>query len=160
MKEEGTKNFNHKTASVVDKIALLSELEHAYAHAVRSAISLYDPEKDNSDFAKYAIWAGQIKNVRREFQRRAFPDLGEYDWCLLKALSRVRQLAYETAGKDYDILKMIDDLVDDITGTMFNEDLSQCYSCREDKGIPEGAVPPPYYPEQATQPPRSESHNS
>lgn len=131
--EEAKKNFNHKTASTVDKIALLGELEHAYAHAVRSAASLYNPESDDSDFARYAIWAAQIRDIRRAYQRSAFPDLSEYDWCLLKSLSRVRQLAYETAGRDFDVLKSIEDLIDDITGTMFDEDLSQCAACREDR---------------------------
>ena len=128
------KTFNHKTASTVDKIALLGELEHAYAHAVRSAVSLHpaEEESDDSDWAKYAIWAKAIKEMRREYQRKAFPDLDEYDWCLLKALSRVRQLAYETQGSDYALLKEIDDLVDDITSAMMGQDLSGCAACRED----------------------------
>lgn len=127
------KTFNHKTASIVDKIALLGEIEHAYAHAVRSATSLYEEERDDSDFAKYAIWAGQLRELRREVQRKAFPDLTEYDWCLLKALSRVRQLAYETQWGDFETLKAIEDVVDDITSDIFGEDLHGCASCREDR---------------------------
>ena len=131
---EDEKLFNHKATGIVDKIALLGEIQHAEAHAIRSAISLYDPEKeDDSDWGKYAIWAKALKDLRREYQRKAFPGLSEYDWCLLKSLSRVRQLAYETQGSDYKLAKEIDDLIDDITGEIFGEDLSQCAACKEDK---------------------------
>lgn len=125
--------FNHNTAKTIDLISELGELEHAFWHAKRSAISLYNPDNEDDDkWGKYAIWAKSIQEMRRAYQAKAFPDLSEYDWCLLKALSRVRQIAYETLD-DYEALKDLDGLVDDITGEIFGTDLSGCAVCKEDK---------------------------
>lgn len=135
--EDEEKNFNHNKAGVSDKIALLSELEHVRAHAIRSAVSLYVEEKDNSEWLRYAILAKQAKNIRRLCQKKFFPDLSEYDWCLFKAASRVRQLAYEVQEDDYGLLKIVDDFVDDILGGALDMDLSDCAACREDSDVVE-----------------------
>lgn len=130
---ETEKTFNHNTAKIIDLISELGELEHAFWHAKRSAISLYDPDSEGGEeYGKYAIWAKAIQEMRREYQAKAFPELEEYDWCLLKSLSRVRQLAYETL-EDYAALKALDELVDDITSTIFGVDLSGCAVCKEDR---------------------------
>lgn len=129
--------FNHKTAATIDLISELGELEHSFWHAKRSAVSLYNPDdKDDDKWGKYAIWAKAIQEMRRAYQAKVFPDLSEYDWCLLKSLSRIRQIAYETLD-DYGTLKDIDDLVDDITSDIFGTDLSGCAVCKEDKGAEE-----------------------
>lgn len=131
--EQNEKTFDHKKASVADKIALLGELEHIRAHAVRSAVSLYDEESDDSDWIRYAVIAKQARDIRRLYQKKHLPELSEYDWCLFKAASRLRQLAYEVQEDDYGMLKIIDDFVDDILGGALNMDLSDCVSCKEDK---------------------------
>ena len=128
------KTFDHSKAGTADKIALLAELQHIEAHALRSAVSLYLGENDDSDWARYAILAKRAKELRREYQRANFPQLSEYDWCLCKAGARLRQLAYETQESDYAILKELDDLVDDIWGSALGIDLSDCAACREDRG--------------------------
>lgn len=133
--ENQEKTFDHKTAEVSDKIALLSELEHLRAHAVRSAESLYDPDNpENIAWIHYATIAEEAKNLRREYQRKHFSELSEYDWCACKVASRIRQLAYETQGSDWDMLKKIDTLVDEVWGEALGMDLSDCAVCREDRG--------------------------
>lgn len=130
------KTFNHQIASVADKIALLSELQHIENHAIRSAVSLYDPDDlDKDDWVFYATVAKQAKDLRRAYQQRNFGQLSEYDWCLCKAAARLRQLAYETQESDYAMLKLIDDLVDTVWGNALDMDLSSCYACREDKAV-------------------------
>lgn len=131
--EREEKSFDHKKASVSDKIALLGELEHIRAHAVRSAVSLYDEESDDSEWIRYAVIAKQAREIRRLYQKKHLPELSEYDWCLFKAASRLRQLAYEVQEDDYGILKIIDDFVDEILGGALGMDLSDCASCKEDK---------------------------
>ena len=132
MDNETRKTFDHTKASVADKIALLGELEHIRAHALRSAVSVYDEESDDSDWVKYAIIAKQAREIRRLYQKKHLPEVSEYDWCLVKAASRARQLAYEVQEDDYGMLKIIDDFLDEILGGAFNMDLSDCQSCRED----------------------------
>lgn len=131
--ETQEKTFNHAKAGIADKIALLSELQHVEAHALRSAVSLYEEESDDSEWVKYAIWAKRAKELRREYQRKMFPELSEYDWCLCKAAARLRQLAYEAQESDYAMLKALDDFVDEIWGTALGTDLSDCSACRDDK---------------------------
>ena len=135
--EDNEKKFDHKKAEISDKIALLSELEHIRAHALRSAVSLYEEESDDSEWIRYAIIAKQAKEIRRGYQKKALPELSEYDWCLVKAASRLRQLAYEVQDSDYGMLKIIDDFVDDILGGAFDMDLSDCFACKEDSGVVE-----------------------
>lgn len=131
--EQNEKTFDHKKASVADKIALLGELEHIRAHAVRSAVALYDEESDDSDWVRYAVIAKQARDIRRLYQKKHLPELSEYDWCLFKAASHLRQLAYEVQDDDYGMMKIVDDFIDDILGGALNMDLSDCASCKEDK---------------------------
>ena len=130
--ERNEKTFDHAKASVADKIALLSELEHIRSHAIRSAVSVYDEESDDSEWVKYAVIAKQAREIRRLYQRKHLPEVSEYDWCLVKAASHARQLAYEVQEDDYGMLKIIDDFLDEILGGAFDMDLSDCASCRED----------------------------
>lgn len=141
------KTFDHKKAGVGDKIHLVSELEHIVRHSLRSAASLVGGEEsDDSDFSptKYLIIAKRAKEIRREYMRKHFGDISEYDWCLCKSAACLRQLAYEVCESDAEELREIDDLVDEIWGGALGIDLSDCYSCREDKnafsGIGERAV--------------------
>lgn len=131
--EQKEKTFDHKKAGVSDKIALLGELEHIRAHAVRSAVSLYDEESDDSEWIRYAIIAKHAKEIRRLYQKKHLPELSEYDWCLFKAASHLKQLAYEVQEDDYGMLKIIDDFADDILGGALDMDLSDCKACKEDR---------------------------
>ena len=134
--DEQEKTFDHKTAEVSDKIALLSELEHLRAHAMRSAISLFDPDDtDNIEWLHYVAIAEDAKSIRREYQAKNFPDLSEYDWCLCKVAARLRQLAYEIQPTDWATLKRIDNLVDSVWGEALDMDLSDCVVCREDREV-------------------------
>lgn len=128
------KKFDHKKAGISDKIALLSELEHGRAHALRSAVSLYNPDnKDDTRWASYALKAKTFQEIRRKYQAKHFSELSEYDWCLCKVASRIRQLGYEVFEDDIEELKEIDDLVDEIWGDALGVDLSSCEACRSDK---------------------------
>lgn len=129
------KEFNHNKASVSDKIGLIGELCHIRRHALRSALSLYNEDtQDSVEWIHYATIATQAQALRRLYQQKHFGSLSEYDWCLCKSAACLRQLAYETQENDYGMLKMIDDLVDEVWGTALGEDLSSCASCREDRG--------------------------
>lgn len=135
--EHNEKEFNHNRASISDKIFLISELEHIRAHALRSAVSLYEEESDDSDWVRYAVIAKQAREIRRLYQKKHLPEISEYDWCLVKAASRLRQLAYEAQEDDYGMLKMLDDFVDDILGGALDMDLSDCRACKDDMGVVE-----------------------
>ena len=133
---EEPKTFNHAKASVADKIALLSELEHTRAHAIRSAIVLQTEEKEDESF-KFLVWAKQLLDMRRKFMGKWFPDIDAKHWCMCKATARLRQLAYEIGGDDIELLVSIDTLADEVWGDAIGEDLSDCAACKEDKNIPE-----------------------
>lgn len=133
--EDQEKTFDHRRAGTADKILVLAELEHIRRHALRSALSLYNEDaQDNVEWIHYATIATQAQTLRREYQQKHFGALSEYDWCLCKSAACLRQLAYETQENDYGMLKMIDDLVDEIWGEALGEDLSDCAACRDDKG--------------------------
>lgn len=133
MEEE--KTFNHAKAGIADKILVLSEFEHLRRHAIRSAVSVFDEDSsDNTKWVHYAVIASRAQALRRLYQQKHFGSLSEYDWCLCKSAACLRQLAYETQENDYGMLKMIDDLVDEVWGTALGEDLSSCAACREDRG--------------------------
>ena len=133
---EEPKTFNHAKASVADKIALLSELEHTRAHAIRSAIVLQTEEKEDESF-KFLVWAKQLLDMRRKFMGKWFPDIDAKHWCMCKATARLRQLAYEIGGDDIELLVAIDTLADEVWGDAIGEDLSDCAACKEDKNTPE-----------------------
>lgn len=133
---EEPKTFNHAKASVADKITLLSELEHARAHAIRSAIVLQTEEKEDESF-KFLVWGKQLLDMRRKFMGKWFPDIDAKHWCMCKATARLRQLAYEIGGDDIELLVAIDTLTDEVWGDAIGEDLSDCIACKEDKNTPE-----------------------
>ena len=133
--EDQEKTFDHRKAGTADKILVLAELEHIRRHALRSALSLYNEDApDDVEWLHYATITAQAPAVRSEYQQKHFGDLSEYDWCLCKSAACLRQLAYETQENDYRMLKMVDDLVDEIWGEALGEDLSDCAACREDRG--------------------------
>lgn len=137
METQGTeKTFNHDKASVSDKIALISELEHIRRHALRAALSLAgEEESDDCDLSstEYLIIAKRAKELRREYMRKYFGEIDQYSWCLCKSAACLRQLTYEVAEGDAEELREIDDLVDEIWGKAIKQDLSDCSSCRGDK---------------------------
>ena len=124
--------FNHSKASVSDKIRLIGELEHARAHALRSAAAAWR-EDDDSDSVKYILMAKRAQTLRREYMQKHFGDLKDTDWCLCKLSASLRQVAYEVCEGDVEELKEIDDFVDEIWGAALNMDLSDCVACKEDR---------------------------
>lgn len=127
------KNFNHDKASVADKIRLISELEHARAHALRSAVSAWE-EEDDSESIKYLLLAKRAQTLRRDYMKKHFGQLKDTDWCLCKSAACLRQIAYEVCEGDAVELKEIDDFVDEIWGHALDMDLSDCKACKDDKG--------------------------
>ena len=130
--EETKKTFDHAKASVADKIALISELEHGRAHCVRAAASVWR-EEDDSESIQYLLWAKRFQQIRRAYMQKHFGDLKESDWCLFKVSARLRQLTYEVCEGDVEELKEIDDLIDEITGNALGMDMSDCVACRSDR---------------------------
>lgn len=130
--EHDEKDFNHNKASISDKIRLISELEHARAHALRSAASAWR-EEDDSDSNRYLIIAKRAQELRREYMKKHFGELKDTDWCLCKSAACLRQIAYEVCEGDTVELKEIDDFVDEIWGEALGEDLSDCVACRDDR---------------------------
>lgn len=126
------KAFNHKKASVADKIALIGELEHGRRHCVRSAASAWR-EEDDSDSIQYLLWAKRFQEIRREYMKKHFGDLKETDWCLIKVCAGLRSLVYEVCEGDVEELKEIEDLIDEITGKALGMDMSDCLACKEDR---------------------------
>lgn len=145
--EKAEKTFDHSKASVADKIRLVSELEHIRCHALRSATSVLEEERDDdSEFAereentRYLIIAKQAQTLRREYMRKHFGNLKDPDWCLCKAAACLRQIAYEVCEGDVEELREIDDFVDEIWGEALGMDLSDCVACRSDRQA--GQAPP------------------
>ena len=133
MEEEGKeKTFNHGKAAVSDKIRMIGELEHARAHALRSAASAWE-EEDDSEFTKYLLIAKRAQSLRREYMRKHFGDIKDTDWCLCKSAACIRQIAYEVCEADEEELKELDDFVDEIWGHALDMDLSDCVVCKEDR---------------------------
>lgn len=123
------KTFNHKKTGTSDKIALVGELEHARRHALRSAVSVEDEEKQFF----YLTLAKQLQTIRREYMRNHFGQIADSDWCLCKTAACLRQIAYEVFESNSDELKEIDNLVDEIWGNALGEDLSDCEACKDDR---------------------------
>lgn len=123
------KTFNHKKTGTSDKIALVGELEHARRHALRSAVSVEDEEKQFF----YLTLAKQLQTIRREYMRTHFGQIADSDWCLCKTAACLRQIAYEVFESNSDELKEIDNLVDEIWGKALGEDLSDCEACKDDR---------------------------
>ena len=132
-RNETEKTFNHAKSSVADKIALLSELEHARRHALRAAASALQEESDDSDSTRYLILAKRAQELRRDYMNKHFGELKDTDWCLCKSAACLRQLAYEVCESDAVELRELDDFVDEIWGEALNMDLSDCVACKEDR---------------------------
>ena len=126
------KVFDHAKGSVADRIFVLSEMEHARRHAIRSAI-VSDPEDKEASF-NFLVWAKQLQDLRRAYMQKHFGDIDTKFWCLCKSTACLRQLAYEVDGDDLEFLREVDNLVDDIWGTATGKDLSECEACRGDRG--------------------------
>lgn len=122
------KTFNHKTAATSDKIRLISELEHIRSHALRSAVVAEGTEEEMF----YLILSKQAKDLRREFMQKEFPNIDSKLWCLCKSAACLRQVAYEIWEDKADMLKQVDNIVDDIWSKATGEDLSDCESCKSD----------------------------
>ena len=127
--QEKGKVFDHQIAGVSDKIRLISELEHIRNHALRSAVSSSELE----DEVFYLVLASQARDLRRKFMEKHFQDIDTKLWCLCKSTATLRQIAYEIWDEDADMLKELDQLVDDVWGKAVGKDLSGCEVCREDK---------------------------
>lgn len=126
------KTFDHKKASIADKILLVGQLEHGRNHCVRAAASVWR-EEDDSESIQYLLWAKRFQEIRREYMKKHFGDVKESDWCLVKVCASLRQLAYEVCEGDATELKEMEDLVDEICGRALDVDLSDCAACKEDK---------------------------
>ena len=127
---EEAKTFDHEVAAVSDQMRLIGELEHIRAHALRSAVVAESTDKEMF----YLILAQQAKDLRRAYMQDHFPEIDSKLWCLCKSAATLRQIAYEIWGERAEQLKEIDNIVDTIWGEAVGKDLSDCESCREDKG--------------------------
>ena len=125
-----TKSYDHDRGGLADKIALVGELEHIRRHALRSAVVMAMQEKDEA--IHYLVWAQRAQTARRELMKK-MGDIEDPMWCLCKSAACLRQLSYEVAKADQEMLVDIDSLVDDIWGYALNADLSDCAACRDDK---------------------------
>lgn len=123
---------NHDTLMISDKISLIGELQHIIRHSIRSAVVA---SKNNQDelVIQYLVYARQAKEIRRKYMAKHFGDIDEKDWCLCKSSAELRQLLYETNEGDIELLKDVDELIDNIWSNAIGEDLSGCQSCKEDK---------------------------
>lgn len=126
---ENEQDKKYQTLNISDHIRSVGELEHIYAHAKRSQ----QVAKDTDDEVFYQVIANKAKEIRRNYMRTYFPDCDEKLWCLGKASASLRQVVYESDEGHADILKEVDDLVDEIWGRISGEDLSGCQACKEDK---------------------------
>lgn len=124
------KAFDHDKASVSDQIRLVSELEHIRSHALRSAVVAEGTE----DEMFYLLLASQARDLRRQYMQDHFPDIDTKLWCLCKSAAALRQVAYETWGEKAEFLKLLDNMVDEIWGKAVGQDLSDCSSCKDDRG--------------------------
>lgn len=120
--------MDYERKNIVDKIALISELEHLRRHAERSAVVA---KTNDEDFVPYLLIAKEAQEKRRKLMAKL--DLDDKDHCLCKVASCIRQLAYETDEGDHEMLKELDDLVDMVWGKALDMDLTGCKICSEDK---------------------------
>lgn len=127
------KTFDHGKAGVSDKIAVIGEMEHLRRHAMRSAIS-----SEGEEYFNFLVWAKSLKDMRRNYMKTYFGDIDNKYWCMCKSAACLRQLMYEVEDMDINLLKDVDNLVDDIWSTAVGVDLSDCEACRSDKNPSEG----------------------
>lgn len=130
-KVDTEKVFNHAKAGVSDKIALVAELEHGMRHALRSAVVA----QGTDDEMFYLVLARQMKQLRRDYMNKHFGEVDDKLWCLCKSTACLRQLAYETWAEDAEMLKEIDQIVDDVWSKAVGQDLSDCEVCKADREV-------------------------
>ena len=121
-------DFNYDTANLADQISVIGFCEHVYDHCCKSA-AVSSPE----DAVFYMTIADMIKNYRRRFSKKHFPNVKDEDWCLLKAIEQVKQRVYESAHTSHEDLKEINDIWSEVTEHIFGVDMSACVACKEDK---------------------------
>lgn len=126
---EDKQEAKYKTLNTSDHIRVVGELEHIYSHAQRSK----QVAKDTDDEVFYHVIASKAKTLRRKYMRTYFPDCDDKLWCLGKASASLRQVAYESDEGHAELIKEIDDLVDEIWQKITGQDLSDCAACKEDK---------------------------
>lgn len=124
MKEE----FDHKTASEVDILSLLAELEHARRHCVIALKTAPETKR-----IELIVLANRYEQLRRKLQRKYFPDVDDWGWCIIKASARTMQLAEETFTSDVDSLLEIFNLIDETILAVTGKDISGCKACKDDR---------------------------
>lgn len=126
---EDEQETKYKTLNTSDHIRAVSELEHIYSHAMRSK----QVAKDTDDEVFYQVIANKAKALRRQYMRTYFPDCDDKLWCLGKASASLRQVVYEADEGHTELIREVDDLVDEIWGKITGKDLWGCQACRDDK---------------------------
>lgn len=119
----------YKTLNISDHIRVIGELEHIKSHAERSKQVVAGTD----DEVFYQVIANKARDLRRKYMRTYFPDCDDKLWCLGKASASLRQVAYESDEGHAELIKGVDDLVDEIWGRISHQDLYGCESCKSDK---------------------------
>lgn len=126
---EEQQEAKYKTLNTSDHIRVISELEHIYSHAMRSKQVAWGTD----DEVFYQVIANKAKALRRKYMRTYFPDCDDKLWCLGKASASLRQVAYESDEGKTELIKDVDDIVDQIWEKISGRDLSDCAVCKDDK---------------------------
>lgn len=119
----------YQTLNTSDHIAAVGEMEHIARHAMRSK----QVAKDTDDEVFYQVIANKAKELRRKYMRTYFPDCDDKLWCLGKASASLRQVVYESDEGHTELVREVDDLVDEIWGKITGKDLYGCQACKDDK---------------------------
>ena len=119
----------HGHMNLEDKLTIVGELEHAYRHCLKSAAVVGAEEA-----FWYMVQATRIQQARRKLQA-TLGDIATEDWCLVKVGASIKQLAMETFEGDYDTMKELVSIADELMGHGVHVDLSDCKSCQDDKGV-------------------------
>lgn len=126
---ESEQDKKYQTLNVSDHIRVIGELEHIYSHAMRSK----QVAKGTDDEVFYQVIANKAKTLRRKYMRTYFPDCDDKLWCLGKASASLRQVMYESDEGQTELVREVDDLVDEIWGKISGKDLYGCQACKDDK---------------------------
>lgn len=126
---EDKQDEKYQTLNTSDHIRAVSEMEHIYAHAKRSQ----QVAKGTDDEVFYQVIANKAKELRRKYMRTYFPDCDDKLWCLGKASASLRQVVYEADEGHTELIREVDDLVDEIWGRISHTNLYGCKSCLDDK---------------------------
>lgn len=123
--------FDHKSATISDKVTVMGELEHALYHCRKSASTKIENEEDELFFQTVAR---MCLDFRRAYMKKHFPDCPDELWCLGKAVETARQRIYEADEGNTDDLNRIDEIWNVVWSKITGTDLSGCKSCVEDRG--------------------------